>query len=180
MTSLWQNNRFLPVTILEALPMKKVVNSGKKIVTFMETKKVHLKKPQQGFLKKNGIEPLNGFLRELDDQDLNYSNILKLNDLVDVTSISKGKGFAGAMKRWNFKGQRASHGNSLSHRAIGSTGCRIPNRTLPGKKMPGHLGVDQTTIKNLQIIRIDNEKNYIAICGGVPGANGSIVKVSIK
>ena len=97
---------------------------------------------------------------------------------VDVTGISKGKGYAGVIKRWNFQMQDATHGNSLSHRAHGSTGqCQTPGRVWKGKKMSGHMGNEQVTTQNLEIVRIDSERNLLLIKGAVPGAPGGDVIV---
>jgi large subunit ribosomal protein L3 len=97
---------------------------------------------------------------------------------VDVTGISKGKGYAGVIKRWNFQMQDATHGNSLSHRAHGSTGqCQTPGRVWKGKKMSGHMGNEQVTTQNLEIVRIDSERNLLLIKGPVPGAPGGDVIV---
>lgn len=102
---------------------------------------------------------------------------------IDVTSISKGKGFAGSMKRHNFGGGRASHGVSVSHRAHGSTGhCQDPGRVFKGKKMAGHMGSTQVTIQNLKVLEIDINKNLLAVSGAVPGSKNSVVylKDSVK
>jgi large subunit ribosomal protein L3 len=97
---------------------------------------------------------------------------------VDVTGITNGKGFAGAMKRWNFAGLEASHGVSVSHRSHGSTGQRQdPGRTFKNKKMAGHLGVEQVTIQNLQVVSIDDNKGFIFVKGAVPGNPGGFVLV---
>jgi large subunit ribosomal protein L3 len=98
---------------------------------------------------------------------------------VDIQGVTIGKGFAGGMKRWNFGGLRATHGVSLSHRALGSTGQRQdPGKTFKGKKMGGHLGVETVTTQNLTIFRVDAERGLILIKGAVPGSEGSYVKVS--
>jgi large subunit ribosomal protein L3 len=97
---------------------------------------------------------------------------------VDVTGTTIGKGFAGGMKRWNFGGLRASHGVSISHRSIGSTGGRQdPGRTFKNKKMPGHLGVDRVTTLNLKIAKIDVERGLLLVEGAVPGADGGWIRV---
>ena len=97
---------------------------------------------------------------------------------VDVTGVSVGKGFAGGMKRWNFGGLRATHGVSVSHRSHGSTGNRQdPGRTFPGKKMAGHLGAEQVTTLNLQVVSVDAEKGLIMVKGSVPGSDGNWVLV---
>ncbi|CAL9733464.1 large ribosomal subunit protein uL3m [Monosporozyma servazzii] len=110
-------------------------------------------------------------------------SFFKQSQFIDVQAISKGKGFAGVMKRHNFKGQPASHGNSLTHRHGGSYGMhQDPGRILPGKKMPGRMGGINVTLQNLQIIKIDDENNVLWIKGAIPGSNGSYVKIqdSIK
>ncbi len=102
---------------------------------------------------------------------------------VDVTGTSKGKGFQGAVKRWNFRTQDMSHGNSLSHRAPGSIGqCQTPGRVFKGKKMAGHMGAERVTTQNLEIVRVDAERNLLLIKGAVPGSTGGnvIVKPAVK
>lgn len=102
---------------------------------------------------------------------------------VDVQGVSKGKGFAGAIKRWNFRSQDMSHGNSISHRAPGSIGqCQTPGRVFKGKKMAGHLGAVKTTTQNLTVVRVDSDRGLLLIKGPVPGpAGGSVcVKPAVK
>ena len=97
---------------------------------------------------------------------------------VDVCGISRGKGFAGVIKRWHFSSNRASHGNSRSHRKPGSTGqCQDPGRVFPGKKMPGRLGGKRRTSQNLKIVRVDVERNLLLVSGAVPGSPGGLVEV---
>ena len=110
-------------------------------------------------------------------------NQFEAGQIVDVTGQSKGKGFAGAVKRWNFRTQDATHGNSLSHRAPGSIGnCQTPGRVFKGKKMAGHMGADRVTVQGLEVVRIDEEKGLILVKGSVPGANGTdvIIKPTAK
>ncbi|UTW05700.1 50S ribosomal protein L3 (plasmid) [Amphritea atlantica] len=102
---------------------------------------------------------------------------------IDVTGQSKGKGFQGGIKRWNFSMQDATHGNSLSHRAPGSIGqCQTPGRVWKGKKMAGHMGAERVTVQSLEIVRIDAERNLLLVKGAVPGATGGdvIVKSAVK
>jgi large subunit ribosomal protein L3 len=102
---------------------------------------------------------------------------------VDVTGTSKGKGYAGTVKRWNFGMQDATHGNSRSHRVPGSTGqCQTPGRVFKGKKMAGHLGAERVTVQNLEIVRVDLERNLILVKGAIPGAPGGdvLVRPAIK
>src|ERR1700675_517821 len=101
-----------------------------------------------------------------------------VGQFVDVTGTSVGKGFAGGIKRWNFGGLRATHGVSVSHRSIGSTGGRQdPGKTFKNKKMPGHMGVDRITTLNLTVFRVDVERGLILIKGAVPGTEGTYVKI---
>ena len=98
---------------------------------------------------------------------------------VDVSGLSKGKGFAGVMKRHNFSGNRASHGVSISHRSAGSTGqCQDPGRTFKGKKMAGHLGSEKVTAKSIEVVAVDDDQGIIMLRGSVPGFKGAYVKVS--
>ena len=102
---------------------------------------------------------------------------------IDVRGISKGKGFAGTIKRWNFRGQDNTHGNSISHRAPGSIGqCQTPGRVFKGKKMSGHMGAVNVTIQNLEIVKLDQEKNLMLVKGAVPGSAGGdvLVRPAIK
>jgi large subunit ribosomal protein L3 len=98
--------------------------------------------------------------------------------LIDVTGTSKGKGFAGGIKRWNFGMQDATHGNSRSHRVLGSIGqCQTPGRVFKGKKMAGHLGNERVTVQNLEVVRVDAERNLLLVKGAIPGAPGGDVFV---
>ncbi len=132
-----------------------------------------------GHYRRAGAQP-GRVLREfrdpgLEDPQLGQEiglDIFNTGQRVDVTGISKGKGFAGAIKRHNFRSNRASHGNSLSHRAPGSIGCRqTPGRVFKGKKMAGQLGNEQVTTLNLELVRIDAERRLLMVKGAVPGAN---------
>jgi len=102
---------------------------------------------------------------------------------IDVTGQSKGKGFQGGIKRWNFSTQDATHGNSLSHRSNGSIGqCQTPGRVFKGKKMSGHMGAEQVTVQNLEVVRVDAERNLILVKGAIPGAPGGdvLIKPAVK
>lgn len=126
------------------------------------------------FSDSNGLLPVGTLLKP---------SFFKLNQFVDCQAVSKGKGFAGVMKRHNFKGQPASHGNSLTHRHGGSYGQhQDPGRILPGKKMPGRMGGHNVTLQNLQVMKIDDINNVLWIKGAIPGSKGSFVKIqdSIK
>jgi large subunit ribosomal protein L3 len=141
-------------------------------------------KPQLGHFNKAGVKSGIGmweFYYETNDYKLGEEvslSMFSIDEFVDVTGISKGKGFAGTVKRHNFSRQRMSHGNSLSHRAPGSIGqCQTPGRVFKGKKMSGHMGSDRITTQNLKIIKINLEKKYLLIKGAVPGSIGSVVLI---
>ena len=165
--------------------------NGYNALVVSKTKKHNnLKKAQKEFFKKIDINP--GSLAEfkLDDNQATHeigehltADIFEVGQHVDVTGISKGKGYAGVIKRHNFAMQDATHGNSLAHRAHGSIGqCQTPGRVWKGKKMSGHMGNQQKTIQGLKIVDMDIENNVIYIKGAIPGFNGSEVKIkpSIK
>ena len=166
--------------------------NGYDALVVSKTKKSNnLNKSQSEFFKKVNLNP--GSLAEFkldDNSDETYeigkhltANLFEVGQLVDVTGISKGKGYAGVIKRHNFSMQDATHGNSLAHRAHGSIGqCQTPGRVWKGKKMSGHMGNVQKTVQSLKIVDMDVENNVIYIKGSVPGFNGSEVKIkpSIK
>lgn len=146
-------------------------------------------KSQVEYFKKRDIQP--GILAEFQTKDIDdhqigshlTADIFEIGQYVDVTGTSKGKGYAGVIKRHNFKMQDATHGNSLAHRAHGSIGqCQTPGRVWKGKKMSGHMGNVQKTIQSLEIVELDKENNLIFVKGSIPGFNGSTVKIkpSIK
>ncbi len=165
-------------------------NGYNALVVSKTNKHNNLKKSQKEFFKKIDINP--GSLAEfkLDDDPAPHeigdhltADIFEVGQHVDVTGISKGKGYAGVIKRHNFAMQDATHGNSLAHRAHGSIGqCQTPGRVWKGKKMSGHMGNQQKTIQGLKIVDMDIENNVIYIKGAIPGFNGSQVKIkpSIK
>ncbi len=145
-------------------------------------------KPQTGLFNKKSV-PLFKKIRgsqvrknlELKVGDsIAIDSVVKEGDKIDVAGVTSGKGFAGVMKRWNFRGLEASHGVSVSHRSHGSTGQRQdPGKTFKGKKMAGHMGVDNVTVKNLEVLIVDKEKSVIAVKGAIPGNNGGDVVLKI-
>ena len=154
------------------------------LVSKTENKK-NLSKSQKEFFAKVNVAPgtLNEFkLSENPERSIGdhlAADLFEVGQHVDVTGTSKGKGYAGVIKRHNFKMQDATRGNSLSHRAHGSIGqCQTPGRVWKGKKMSGHMGSERKTIQNLEIINVDVENNLLFIKGAIPGFNGS--KVTIK
>ena len=150
------------------------------------TKSHNVNKSKSEFYKKINLEP--GILAEFRSRDEISeefqvgkhltADIFEVGQYVDVTGTSKGKGYAGVIKRHNFSMQDATHGNSLSHRAHGSIGqCQTPGRVWKGKKMSGHMGNVQKTVQSLKIVELDVENNIIYIKGAVPGFNGSDLKI---
>ncbi|MGC9423462.1 MULTISPECIES: 50S ribosomal protein L3 [Vibrio] len=159
-------------------------------VTAGTKKASRVTKPEAGHFAKAGVEAGRGLwefrLENGEEFEVGAELTVELfNEVkkVDVTGTSKGKGFQGAVKRWNFRTQDMTHGNSLSHRAPGSIGqCQTPGRVFKGKKMAGHMGAERVTTQNLEIVRVDAERNLLLIKGAVPGATGAnvIVKPAVK
>lgn len=187
----------VPVTVIEVDPnrvtqVKTVEADGYRAVqvTTGAVKANRLSKPEAGHYAKAGVEAGRGLweFRLSGDEEINVGDALTVERFeagqkVDVTGQSKGKGFQGGVKRWNFRTQDATHGNSLSHRAPGSIGqCQTPGRVWKGKKMAGHLGAERVTIQTLEVVRVDAERNLLLVKGAVPGATGGdvIVKPAVK
>lgn len=182
----------VPVTVIELLEqvvsqVKTVENDGYTAVQIAYGKKNNRKvtKPLQGHFKKAELEAALG-LKEFRIDDVSAFTVGAVVGLevldgrkhIDVTGVSKGKGFAGTIKRWNFKMGDATHGNSLSHRAPGSIGQRqSPGRVFPGKKMSGRMGGEQVTVQSLELVQVLTDKNVILVKGAVPGAQGGLVVV---
>lgn len=194
MTSVFDENRVqIPVTVLEVGPckitqIKTEENDGYKAVQigYSETREKLLSKPKLGHLKKSGDSLLARLLEfRGDDVDkfklgdtLTVDQFLK-GEYIDITSRSKGRGFAGVVKKFNFRGGPKTHGQSDRHRTPGSVGASsYPSRVIKGKKMPGHYGDRNVTIRNLEVIKVDNEKNLLLVKGSVPGSRNSYVVVS--
>jgi len=188
----------VPVTVVQVEPnrvsqVKTVETDGYQAiqVTVGERRAQHrVSQPVKGHLAKAEMRMGRG-LWEFRVEDLGELavgaeisvNQFEAGQIVDVTGQSKGKGFAGAVKRWNFRTQDATHGNSLSHRAPGSIGnCQTPGRVFKGKKMAGHMGAERVTVQGLEVVRIDEENGLILVKGSVPGANGTdvIIKPTAK
>lgn len=193
MTQLFdESGKVIPVTVVEAGPCvvvqkKTTENDGYEAVQvgFGDVKVQRVNKPQAGHFKKADVAPKK-VLKEfrLDDcAALNVGDILKadvfaVGDRVDVVGTSKGKGTAGAIKRWNFSRLKESHGTGPVARHAGSLGaCSDPSRVYKGKKLAGHLGAERVTIQNLDIVKVDAENNLIAIKGAIPGPKKGIVMV---
>ncbi|KAE8175534.1 50S ribosomal protein L3 [Photobacterium carnosum] len=187
----------IPVTVVEVennrvTQVKSVETDGYNAiqVTAGIKKASRVSKPEAGHFAKAGVEAGRGLweFRLENNEEFAVGAELSVeifNEIkkVDVTGTSKGKGFQGAIKRWNFSTQDMTHGNSLSHRAPGSIGqCQTPGRVFKGKKMAGHMGSERVTTQNLEIVRVDAERNLLLIKGAVPGATGGnvIVKPAVK
>ena len=179
----------IPVTVIEAGPCvvaqkKTAEKDGYDAVQlgFMDVKEKHLTKPEKGHFEKAGVAPKK-HLKEfrLDDcSALNTGDIISVDtfaagDKVDVTGITKGHGYTGAIKRWNLHKLRMTHGVGPVHRQSGSMGVIDPARIFKNKKMAGQWGNEQVTVQNLKVVKIDSEKNLIAIKGAIPGAKNGIV-----
>ncbi len=192
MTQLFdESGKVIPVTVVLAGPCtvvqkKTVETDGYDAVQvgFGEVKEKNLNKPMKGHFAKADTAAKK-YLREfrLDDiVSLNVgdeikADIFEAGEKVDVTGISKGKGFAGPMKRWNLHRGPMSHGSGY-HRGSGSMGaCSSPGRVMKGKKLPGHMGVDRVTVQNLEVVKVNAEENIILIKGAVPGNKGGLVTV---
>ncbi len=183
----------IPVTLIEATPnritqVKTVETDGYTAIQVTAgTKRAALvNKPQAGHYAKAKVEAGRGLWEfRVDAKELgNYAvggelkadEVFKTGQKVDVAGVSKGKGFQGTIKRWNFTMGDATHGNSLSHRSPGSIGQRqTPGRVFPGKKMSGHMGAANVSAMNLEVVKIDAERHLVAIRGAVPGAPGGNV-----
>ena len=190
-----QSGTNIPVTVLHIDQCQIVervdsadTNADKVLVGACKLKKAN--KAQKGFFEKKKSEAFR-YLREFSiDKDTELKSGDQLNashfqegQFIDVSGFTKGKGFAGVMKRHNFSGLRASHGVSVSHRSAGSTGqCQDPGKVFKGKKMAGQYGDVHKTLQNLQVVKIDDEKNIICVKGATPGARGTwlVVEDSIK
>ncbi len=190
MTQLFDaNGNVVPVTVIEAGPCvvaqkKTVENDGYEAVQigYGDLKASKVNGPMKGHFAKGDVAPKK-VLREfrLDDtSSLNVGDIIKADifaegDAVDVRGTSKGKGYAGVIKRWNFSRLKESHGTGPVHRHGGSLGVIDPARVFKGKKMAGHLGNERVTVQNLSVVKVDAENNIIAVKGAVPGPKGGIV-----
>ena len=196
MTSVFaKDGKLIPVTVIEVEPniVSQIKTKEKdgyeaiQLAAFDKREKL-ANKPEQGHLKKANTTPKR-FLREIRGVDVtNYSlgsevkaDIFAEGEMVDVTGTSKGKGFQGVIKRWNQSRGPMGHGSQY-HRGVGSLGTLLPMRVIPGKKMPGHMGSEQVTIQNLEIVQIDINNNVILVKGNVPGPKKSLVliKSSVK
>ncbi len=194
-----EDGQALPVTVIEVDPnritqLKTLENDGYRAVqvTVGNRRSSRVSKSEAGHYAKAGVEAGRGSwefrLADGEGEDLTAGGeitaaIFQDGQAVDATGQSKGKGFQGGVKRWNFAMQDATHGNSLSHRAPGSIGqCQTPGKVFKGKKMAGQMGNAQVTVQNLTIVRVDAERNLLLVSGAVPGATGGnvVIKPAVK
>ena len=193
MTQLFdENGKVIPVTVVEAGPCvvvqkKTTENDGYEAVQigFGDISDKAVNKPRKGHFAKAGVankRELREF-RLADRSVLSVGDIIKadtfaVGDAIDVVGISKGKGYAGTIKRYNFGRLKETHGSGPVARHQGSLGaCSDPSRVMKGKKLPGHLGAERVTVQNLEIVKIDAENNLIAIKGAIPGPKGGVVSI---
>lgn len=192
-----EKGQVIPVTVIEAGPC--VISQKKTVETdgynavqmgYKDLKPHKVNKAQKGHFEKNDVAPKK-ILKEFRFEDIdqyNVGDVIKAEifapgDKIDITGISKGKGTAGVIKRWNFGRLKESHGTGPNARRGGSIGCcSDPSRVFPGKKMAGHKGHEKVTVQNLTIVKVDSENNLIAIKGAIPGPNGGtvVLRDSIK
>ena len=197
MTQLFKDDQMVPVTLIEAGPcvitqIKTVETDGYSAmqVAYKDVSKNRSTKPAQGHFDKAKTEPKR-FVRELRltpeqlseyevGQEITASAFAE-GDKARVSGVSKGRGFAGPMKRWGFSGLPASHGAHRVHRAPGSIGASAtPSRVLPGKRMAGQMGNQTVTTRNVEVVRVDEERNVIALKGAVPGPSGGLVVMRVE
>ncbi len=192
MTQVWDNDKVIAVTKVQAGPcyITQIKNTEKDSyqavqVAFGEKKVKNISKPVRGHLKKAGKENAR-YIKEFRVSELkpeiNVGEIIdvstfKKGDIIDVTGVSKGRGFQGSVKRHHFRGHKSTHGNKDQERTSGSVGAKGPARIFKGTKMPGRMGGDQVTVKNLEVVEVDLENNFLLIKGAVPGCEGGLLVI---
>jgi len=194
-----EDGRSIPVSVIEisdnrVTQVKTKEKDGYQAVqvTYGAKKTNAINKAEAGLFEKSGVAagktPVEFRLADGETTELKIGASISLSiftngQSVDVTGVSKGKGYQGTIKRWNFTMQDATHGNSLSHRAPGSIGqCQTPGRVFPGKKMAGHMGNKKITVQSLELIKVDLDRNLLLVKGSIPGPTGSdvIVRPAVK
>jgi large subunit ribosomal protein L3 len=180
-----QNGKVVPITLIKAGPcyVTQIKTQDKDSyeaiqIGFEKIKENKTKKSQKGKSFRYLREFQNDISKYKVGQEIDISSF-QLGDKVSISGISKGKGFAGAVKRWHFAGSPATHGTKDSIRRIGSIGSRWPQRVRKGKKMPGRMGAERKTIKNLKVVKINPEDNLLALQGAVPGRKGTLLEITI-
>ena len=183
MSQIFKDGKVIPVTLILAGPVvvtdvkTKARDNYDALQVGFEKKVKHIKKTEKGKEYKYLREFRGDALGEFKIGDKIQVSIFKEGDKVKVSGISKGKGFQGAVKRWGFSGRNATHGVKHEHRTLGSVGSSFPERVLKGKKMPGRMGGNRVTVKNLEVVKIDKENNLMAVKGAVPGKRGTLLEI---
>lgn len=178
-----EKGKVVPITLIEAGPcqitqIKTKDKDGYEAVQIgFVKKKKRIKKTEKGkefkYIREQRAENKEQYkLGEKTDV-----SIFQEGDIVKISGISKGKGFQGGVKRWGFRGRGASHGVKHEARTIGSVGCSVPERVIKGKKMPGRMGFERVTVRNLKIVKVDPENNLLAVKGAVPGRKGTLLEI---
>ena len=183
-----ENGDQIPVTLVEAGPCKilqiktKESDGYEAIQMGCILKKKRIKKTEKGkefrYLREYRIKEGGGKLENIKVGDEINASIFQEGDIVKISGLSKGKGFTGAVKRWGFKGKlSATHGTKHDQRTLGSVGSSFPQRVIKGKKMPGRMGFERVTIRNLKIVKVDKENNLLAVKGAIPGRKGTLLEI---
>lgn len=183
MSQVFKDDKVLPVTLIEAGPcfvsqLKTKEKDGYEAVQvgFEKLKPKKVKKPE----KRKPFRYLREFKNQVKDYKLKQKidvSIFREGDKVKISGISKGKGFQGAVKRWGFSGRDASHGVKHEERTLGSVGASFPERVLKGKKMPGRMGAERISLKNLKIVKVEPEDNLLVVKGAIPGRRGTLLEI---
>lgn len=184
MTQVWKENNVIPVTIIKAGPcfvtqIKKKEKDGYEAIQ-LGYEKINKEKKIKKTEKNKPYKWLKEFkenTEKISEGDIIDVSSFQIGQMVKISGISKGKGFQGGVKRWGFAGRNATHGVKHEHRTLGSTGMCLPERVMKGKKMPGRMGSQRITVKNLEIVEIDKEKNLIVVKGAVPGKRGTLLEI---
>lgn len=184
-----ENGQLIPVTLIEAGPCYVLQNKTKEKDGYDAIQIGFKKIEKEKKIKKSQKGKEYQHLREMRDRggtgegqslkvgDKIDASAFKESDIIKISGISKGKGFQGAVKRWGFKERGASHGIKHERRTIGSTGSRFPQRVIKGRRMPGRMGAERITVKNLKIMKVDVENNLIVVKGAIPGRKGTLLEI---
>lgn len=183
MSQIFKDDKVMPVTLIEAGPcfitqIKTEEKEGYNAlqIGFEKLKPKKVKKP----MKERPFRYLREFKNKIEDYKIGQKidvSMFKEGERVKISGISKGKGFAGAVKRWGFSGRDATHGVKHEHRTLGSVGVSDVERVLKGKKMPGRMGTERITVTNLEVVKVDPENNLMAIKGAIPGRRGTLLEI---
>ena len=179
-----EKGNIVPVTLIKAGPCKVTQIKTKEKDTY-ESLQLGFQKLKDKKIRKTTAKKPFKYIKEFRSNDLSGYNLgdevtvssFQEGENVKVSGTSKGKGFAGAVKKWGFSGRNATHGVKHEHRTIGSVGSSFPQRVAKGRKMPGRMGSDKTTVKNLKIMKVDPTNNLLVVKGAIPGRNGSLLEI---